>query len=538
MAWRGSYCRMHLVLNRILCNERGALNQMFSDLISKLIMKISKFIWRGMHPSMTDQEFLEKEIAKWKNSPERLMQVKGFMYYDNEHDILKRKRTAIGRDGKLEVVDNLPNNRVIDNQYAKMVNQKANYLFGQPFSMECDNERYVELLKGVFNKRFMRTMKNSGKAVYNGGIAWLYPCYTEDGEFVFRLFPAYEVLPFWRDSEHTMLDFAVRLYLVMGYEGTTPKIIEKVEVYDLKGVHKFVLDRGRLVPDAETEEEANCYHVTMAGADGTVQGFNWSRVPLIPLKCNENETPLLKRVKSLQDGINVMLSDFENNMQEDARNTILVLKNYDGENLGEFRKNLAEYGAVKVRYDGDTKGGVETLEIKVNAENYKVIVEIFKKALIENAMGYDAKDDRLSGNPNQMNIQSMYSDIDIDANETETEYQAAFEEILWFVNAHLANMGQGNFEGEEVKVIFNRDILMNEAEIIDNCQKSAGIISDETIIGQHPWVDDPKAEMERLEKQKEKEREEMERQYNPFGQQDGNPANQGQGDQGGEVDEK
>lgn len=511
---------------------------MFSDLISKLIMKISKFIWRGMHPSMTDQEFLEKEIAKWKNSPERLMQVKGFMYYDNEHDILKRKRTAIGRDGKLQVVDNLPNNRVIDNQYAKMVNQKANYLFGQPFSMECDNERYVELLKGVFNKRFMRTMKNSGKAVYNGGIAWLYPCYTEDGEFVFRLFPAYEVLPFWRDSEHTMLDFAVRLYLVMGYEGTTPKIIEKVEVYDLKGVHKFVLDRGRLMPDAEREEESTCYHVTMAGADGTIQGFNWSRVPLIPLKCNENETPLLKRVKSLQDGINVMLSDFENNMQEDARNTILVLKNYDGENLGEFRKNLAEYGAVKVRYDGDTKGGVETLEIKVNAENYKVIVEIFKKALIENSMGYDAKDDRLSGNPNQMNIQSMYSDIDIDANETETEYQAAFEEILWFVNAHLANMGQGNFEGEVVKVIFNRDILMNEAEIIDNCQKSAGIISDETIIGQHPWVDDPKAEMERLEKQKEKEREEMERQYNPFGQQDVNPANQGQGDQGGEVDEK
>lgn len=99
-----------------------------------------------------------------------------------------------------------------------------------------------------------------------------------------------------------------------------------------------------------------------------------------------------------------MLSDFENNMQEDTRNTILVLKNYDGENLGEFRKNLATFGAVKVRYDGDRKGGVETLEIIVNAENYKTIVEIFKKALIENGMGYNAKDDRLSGNPNQIGL--------------------------------------------------------------------------------------------------------------------------------------
>ena len=78
----------------------------------------------------------------------------------------------------------------------------------------------------------MKTLKNSAKAAYNGGIAWLYPYYTESGEFSFRLFPAYEILPFWKDNEHTILDFAVRLYLVIGYEGTTPTVIEKVEVYE------------------------------------------------------------------------------------------------------------------------------------------------------------------------------------------------------------------------------------------------------------------------------------------------------------------
>ena len=253
-------------------------------------------------------------------------------------------------------------------------------------------------------------------------------------------------------------------------------------------------------------------------------------VTLIPLKYNECEIPLLKKVKTLQDGINVMLSDFENNMQEDARNTILVLKNYDGTDLGEFRKNLATYGAVKVRYDGETKGGVETLEINVNAENYKAIIEIFKKAIIENGMGYDAKDDRLSGNPNQMNIQSMYSDIDLDANDMETELQAAFEEILWFVNAHLTNTGQGNFDGEEVNIIFNRDILINESEAIDNCQKSVGILSDETIIGMHPWVDDPQLELERLKRQKEEEQADMEKQaYNPYLQ--SKPPDNGNGDE-------
>ena len=87
----------------------------------------------------------------------------------------------------------------------------------------------------------------------------------------------------------------------------------------------------------------------------------------------------------------------------------------------------------------------------------------------------------------------------------ETEYQAAFDEILWYVNAHLANTGQGNFEGEDVTVIFNRDIMMNETEAIQNCAASVGILSDETILGQHPWIDDPVLELERLEKQRQKE---------------------------------
>lgn len=502
----------------------------------KMLNRNSHMTLYGAKGAMSDKEFLEQSIVRWKSSPERAMQIKGHLYYDNEHDILVRKRTMIGEDGKLQEVNNLPNNQIIDNQYAKMVNQKANYLFGQPFVIEGENTQYTDLLKNVFDKRFMRTIKRSAKYAYNGGICWMYPYYDKEGKMAFRLFPAYEILPFWEDSEHEHLQGAIRLYLVAGYEKNLPVIIEKAEVFDMSGVHRYVLDGNKLIPDL-TADEQDSYYVMVTDAKGAKKGLNWSRIPLIPLKRNDLETPLLKNVKSLQDGINVMLSDFENNMQEDARNTILVLKNYDGTNLGDFRKNLATYGAVKVRYDESAKGGVETLEITVNAENYKTIVEIFKKALIENAMGYDAKDERMSGTPNQMNIQSMYSDIDLDANDTETEYQAAFEEILWFVNADFANRGMGNFENEAVTIIFNRDILINESEAIDGCKNSVGILSDETIIGQHPWVDDPQKELERLEKQKQKEQEEMLSQYTPFGQQIKDPADPNQGNQGGGVDE-
>ncbi len=278
-----------------------------------------------------DKALLEREIAAWLGSPERVMQIKGHLYYSGEQDILSRRRTAIGENGQLQPVENLPNNRVIDNQYAKLVNQKANYLLGQPFVLECENKQYLELLRQVLDKRFMRTLKNAGKTALNGGIAWLYPYFDDEGKLAFRLFPAYEILPFWQDSEHNILSWAVRFYQVWDLSNGRRELRDKVEVYSLQGVQRYIWQGGSLKPDKASLER-------LSYVQSDVGAFNWQRLPLIALKYNESESPLLRRVKSLQDGINVMLSDFENNMQEDARNTILVIKNYDGTNLGEFRQ--------------------------------------------------------------------------------------------------------------------------------------------------------------------------------------------------------
>lgn len=479
--------------------------------------RINKIIAEGAKTRMTDKQFLEREIAKFKNSPKRKLMIEGERYYQGDHDILNRKRTVIGENGLLQEVENLPNNKIVDNQYAKMVDQKVNYLLGRPLTFDSKNKTYVDLLKKIFNNRFQRTLKNIGQDALNGGIAWLHPYYNEHGELAFKKFEPYEILPFWKDAEHTILDFAVRIYEVEAYEGTKEVIIEKVEVYSTKGIDRYVLQNGSLIPDVENPSSN---YIVVIDEDGKEVSYNWEKIPLIPFKYNNKEIPLIKKVKSLQDGINTILSDFENNMQEDARNTILVLVNYDGQNLGEFRRNLAQYGAVKVKTVDGATGDLKTLTVEVNSDNYKVILEIFKKALIENAMGYDAKDDRLAGNPNQMNILSMYSDIDLDANGMETEFQASFEELLWFVNTHLANTGKGDFSNETVTVIFNRDIMMNESEVIDNCKKSVGILSNETIVGQHPWVDDVKKELQRIKDEKQAAMDEMNEYANAF-----NPVN-------------
>lgn len=454
---------------------------------------------QGAENRISNDDFIRKEINKFSTSVKRAHMVNGYRYYIGEHDILQRKITAIGEDGELTEVNNLPNERIVNNQYGKLVDQKVNYLLGKQIVANTDNKKLSGILNAdIFNTQFDKLLLRIGEDALNCGIGWLYVSYDESGNIKFSRLNPWEVIPGWKDAEHTELDYAIRVYNIWKYEGrASEKLVTKVEVFDNKGISKFIFDGGRLVPDGIDWQVPYFYINNMS--------LGWDKIPLIAFKANNNEIPLLNRIKGLQDALNIMLSTFANGMQENPSNCILVLKNYDGEDLGEFRRNLAAYGAVKVRTVDGSQGGVDTLNIEVNSDNYKVIIDLLKKAIIENAMGYDAKDDRLGSNANQMNIQSMYSDIDLDANKMETEFQSGLHSLMWFINFYLKQAGKGNFDNEEIEFIFNRDILINESEAIDNCVKSRGILSDETIIAQHPWVNDVESELKKLKKQKEQE---------------------------------
>lgn len=188
----------------------------------------------------------------------------------------------------------------------------------------------------------------------------------------------------------------------------------------------------------------------------------------------------------------------------------MVLKNYDGTNIPEFRQNLATYGVIKVTTVDGVQGGVETLKVEVNAQNYQAILMQLKRAIVENGRGFDAKEERMDGDPNQMNIESMYTDIDLDVNAMETEFQAGFEELKWFIDQHLMHTGHRDYTENPVEFVFNRDIFINEDAKIDNCVKSVGIISNKTILARHPWVTNVNHELALIEEDKAAELEEME----------------------------
>ena len=448
---------------------------------------------RGSQSGMTEIEFLEEELKAWLVSTKRLWIRAGTAYYCQHLDIDHKERKVIGEGGRKVTLHTLPNSRIAYNRYAKLVDQKVNYLLAKPFEVKTDDETYGVLLDSVFDKTFRRRLKHVGVDALNGGIAYLHPYVTAEG-LHFKRFPPSQILPFWADEEHERLDAFLRIYDVATYEGKQPKIVHKVDYYTSNGVQYFIWENDQLRPDVERT----------SGAYLTIDDkpMNWDRVPLIAFKYNDEELPLIRRVKGLQDALNTLISNFADVMCEDVRNTILVIKNYDGTDLSEFRRNLAVYGAVKVRTREGVEGGVETLTIEVNSQNYEVIIKLLEKAIIDCGNGFDARDDRMSNNPNQMNISSIYSDIDIDTNNIEMEFQASLEQLMWFVNTYYGINGD---KAGDVEFIFSRDTPVNESEIITNCRNSEGVISKETIIANHPWVKDTAEELKRLQAEQQEE---------------------------------
>ena len=105
----------------------------------------------------------------------------------------------------------------------------------------------------------------------------------------------------------------------------------------------------------------------------------------------------------------------------------------------------------------------------------------------------------------------------------ETQFQAAFDQLLWFVDQYLATAGQGDYSKEEVTITFNRNMIVNDTETITNIKNSAGIVSTETLLAHHPYVTNVQDEQDRLDKENKDSLQQL----------DGYPQTAAAGDNGG-----
>lgn len=428
------------------------------------------------------KKFLEDKILA-NDIIKQEMQV-GIDYFNYKQSIDEKIRATIGKNGNLVKIKGLPNTIIKDNQYARAVDQKINYLLSDKPNIDTEDESVADFINEFMDNRFMRTMNNLATDSFNTGIAWLY-LFTDGLDVKFKRLNPLSVIPLWKDDNHDSLEAVILFVSKEEFNGNTIKKNEYVYFYTLDKIRIYSFENGHLE-----------YLIDEPYLEKDGLSYSYKKLPFVYFK-QPYELALIKKVRCLQDALNLLLSNYADNMFENPMNTILILKNYEGEDLGEFREKLAQYRAIKTRTADGSQGGVETLEVTVNSENYKVIIELIKRAIAHNARSLYLDNERTSNAPNTLNIKAMYSDMELDANKLELEFTASFDYMFEFIGI-VKNM---DFKGVNIK--FKRNIMVNDESTVTMIKDSQGLVSNETLLSMHPFVDDINLELERVEKQKE-----------------------------------
>lgn len=495
--------------------------------------------------SANDQEvdkLVQKVYDEFNNSDERKLMLDGIRYYNNESEIDKKVRyNHCGTD--TTVNDKLSNVKLHKNIMRKLTRQKVNTLLGKPYSIKTNNEQYKKILEDEYFSKYMyRKIYNTAKESIKEGINWLNAYYDENGTLCFRRVPGNQVKVFWADREHTKISQLIHYYEIIVYKGDETKTCVYADYYNDKGVIHYVKEDSGFTRDSEhprqegnftlmvpqTEEIKNdkdeIIEVTykLDENDNIIfepQEMVWDKIPWVPLKYNEEETSLLKYIKSYQDNYEKIISAAAD-IIIDIPNAIKYFKGYAGADLVELTRNIAEFRAVLVDPDGD----VGSLDTDFNIEAFNSLLDRLRKDAYEDGAGVDVQSDK-TGDKSGVGLKFLYSDLDLDLNELEQEMDVFFEWLLWFIDFDIRMKHGTDYSEEEVTFEFNKTNIINESELISMINNSRDMIPDSILLPKHPFVDDVTEVEDAIEEQRAAEEEELQKNMELYGNQGFNNGN-------------
>lgn len=484
----------------------------FPDFQNLSMFEIKTRISQLTNLGKPEQDFLFSSIDAWKQDDKYKLMITAEDYYKNEGDIKDKKRLYIDRKGIQREDEKLSNTKLFHPYMRKLTRQKVNYLLSKPFTVQTKDDKFAEALTTYFDKKFRRLLKNTGRDAVVKGIAWIQVYYDEEGTLKFKRIPSEEIIPFWKDSEHTELNAFIRVYNITRFDKKgAKKVVYKVEYCTLSGVYYYEMSDNGLIPDPDMgtelrghfvalKEQSDSYgNVLLDEKGNTVYKeieATWDRIPLVPFKYNADELSLLTQIKSKVDNYDRISSSLADTIL-DVPDSIKVVKNYDGTDKGEFTQNLATYRTAFVGEDG----GVDVVNIPIDITAIEAHLTRLRKDIYDAGNGVDIQNEDL-GNASGVALKYRYSDLADDVEDMANEFAAGMDELMWFIKVDMQAKGIGDYMATEYEIIFNTDMIINESDVINEAKASVGVISDETIVANHPWVTDATEELKKLKKQR------------------------------------
>lgn len=405
-------------------------------------------------------DFLISAITQYKGTELYRNTLKAKAYFNGETDIQFRKKEYINENG-VKVVDIYKaNNTISTDIFKKIILQESSTLFAKGVNINPE-------IKDNFSKMFDIKLQRLGIESSLGGTAYGYVTPTKNG-LTLEYFSADEFVP--------IVDvFTGDLVAGIRFIQLDSNLPMKIELYEIDGLTTFVTDGSQNIKILD--EKRNYYTITESDAlSKTVYERNYSILPVIPLYNGLSKKSRLNRaLKTKIDLLEIILSDFGNNL-EDMQDVYWTIKNYDGQGLSEFIREMKQHKAIKVGDDGDVKS--HTTDVPYQAR--EAAIKILKKQIFSDSMALDTED--MSGTLTTVEINARRENLNLKIDDFENEAHN-------FMNSVMQIYQEIYGEVEKYNLTFIRSGLINETEIIDNIIKIRSDIDHRTALELNPMID-------------------------------------------------
>lgn len=421
-------------------------------------------------------------------------------YYKNNNDILFREKD---QEGKEENPLRNADNRISHNFHGMLVNQKASYMFTRPPVFDVGTKEGNEKIVSVLGDKFSKTCKSLCVNASNYTVAWLHYWIDEEKRFRYGVVDSRQVIPVWTRDLDKELEAVVRTYGQVMDDGKEYIIYE---FWTKKECQAFCREIDSSVDSLLYYSVFDCCVIDIMAEEKENYQHKMARVPFIPFFNNDYNYSDLANVKPLIDVYDSVYSGFLNDL-DDIQEIIFVLSGYGGTDLTEFLNDLKKFKTVKLDEE-EGKPGLSTLTIDIPVEAREKMLSVTRKEIFEQGQGIDPQPENY-GNASGEALKFMYSLLELKAGLMETEFRIGFGEFIRAVCNYLG------IACEKVEQIWTRNMIRSDSEISTICRDGSGIISQETIVKNHPFVTDYEKEMNRIKKEKEEEMKNL-GQYEPF----------------------
>ena len=457
---------------------------------------------------LNDSQILKEILQEDSGSEKKKRMEEGERYYRGEHDILGKdfRRSPVsetGKDGEESMQmffnPNRSNHHCVNPFHHTLVAQKTAYLVGREptITVKGSNREFEKVLAEIADENFNGTLQKWLTGAANKGVEYLHVYYDEDGMFRSCIVPAEEVITVYDEVYQQDIREVIRYYDIKMLEGGREQTKRRVEWWTADSVTYYTEDsNGEFL----RERESGHWTVTemLDGEERETFAHGWGRVPFIPLRNNDREMTDLQLVKGLIDAYDYISSEGTNNLL-DMVDLYWVIQGYGGETASAVAKKLQVNKAVQI---SDSSGHVEAKQVELPVEGRLNWLKMLRKDIFHFGMGVDTDSDDWGRAASGVALKFQYAMFHLKINGIMPEIRRAVKEFLRFVVEDHNREHGTDWNWKEIQVVLNTNSITDDMETMQIIQASKGIVSEKTLLGKHPFVEDVNSEMEQLARER------------------------------------